>query len=364
MGPKNYINPLRAQYGLPPQEGVEPDSCPMLCLFSEKVFPRPSDWPSSVHLTGYWIMEALEEYHPPQELQDFLAAGPPPVYMGFGSMPVRDTRQLFQLFVKSCRATGNRGIFCGGWTDVTGLKSDSTGYIDSGSGSSSSSSSSRGEKNEGDMEGEENEIGNKDVEGESNSSMEDILVIKGAPHEWLLPRCLMAIHHGGAGTTAASLRAGIPTLICSVLIDQPFWAYHIRRLGVGHRELMTLKDLTAEQLTEQIRICSQPEVLARAREFGEELRKEDGVRKAKEILLDYCNKHRNPGHWKLNYLKDEDVPACLEPGCTRTFGLFTRRHHCMGCGKIYCWEHVSMKRLINFQTERMCCKTCAQERGL
>ena len=157
---KDEINTWRASLSLRPLNSFEWAPCPHINLYSPLVQPRPQDWPGYVYDTGYWIMKS-EKFVPPQELASFLAAGPPPVYLGFGSMPA--PKNVRSMFVKVCAALKIRGIFCQGWSEVEGEELD-------------------------------------------EESRKIVLQIPGAPHEWLFPKCAAAIHHGGAGTTAATLR--------------------------------------------------------------------------------------------------------------------------------------------------------------
>eukprot|EP00339_Tiarina_fusa_P022737 CAMPEP_0117069646 /NCGR_PEP_ID=MMETSP0472-20121206/48868_1 /TAXON_ID=693140 ORGANISM="Tiarina fusus, Strain LIS" /NCGR_SAMPLE_ID=MMETSP0472 /ASSEMBLY_ACC=CAM_ASM_000603 /LENGTH=352 /DNA_ID=CAMNT_0004792307 /DNA_START=17 /DNA_END=1072 /DNA_ORIENTATION=- len=170
------INEMRTKtLKIPKMDSCGFDYVPVLQMFSPTVVPRPADYPPHVVDTSYWILPPTETFEPDETIRTFLENGTPPVYIGFGSMPVKDKQDVLNKFSEALEKTGQRGIYCGGWSKLDSLTSD------------------------------------------------NILIIPGAPHEWLLPQCAMAFHHGGAGTTAASLRAGIPTIILPVLVDQPFW---------------------------------------------------------------------------------------------------------------------------------------------
>lgn len=184
---RDHLTQLRAEFSLRPQSTFEQYHLPMLCMYSEHVFPRQLDYPDHVQCTGYWILPPPADAYESSssisaELREFLDAGEPPVYMGFGSMPVRNANELFRMFATEISHLRLRGVFCLGW-----------------------------------LKGFDSEAILSEVFGDGARS---VICIKGAPHEWLFPRCSMAIHHGGAGTTAASMRAGIPTCIMPVLADQ------------------------------------------------------------------------------------------------------------------------------------------------
>ncbi|MGW5721338.1 glycosyltransferase [Amycolatopsis sp. NPDC003865] len=201
---------------------------PVLCGFSEAVVPRPPDWPARVHVTGYWFLGAEPGWRPDPRLRDFLAAGPPPVYVGFGSMPAEGT---FELIRTALRRAGLRGLVAG-----AGPESD------------------------------------------------DLLTVADVPHEWLFPRTAAVVHHGGAGTTAAGLRAGVPALVCPVFSDQPYWGGRVYRLGAGPRPLPH-KELTAESLTARLReLTANPLFRHGAQYVGARLRHEDGVAHACSVL--------------------------------------------------------------------------------
>ncbi|MFC9258118.1 glycosyltransferase [Amycolatopsis thailandensis] len=204
---------------------------PVLCGFSDAVVPRPKDWPARVHVTGYWFLDTPAEWRPEPRLRDFLAAGPPPVYVGFGSMRPSEAERTFAAVRTALRRVGLRGLLAA------------------------------------------------DVESE-----DDLLAIQDVPHEWLFPRTAAVVHHGGAGTTAAALRAGVPALVCPVFSDQPYWGDRVSRLGAGPRPL-PLRELTADALTARLLELSGNLLFRRGAQYvGARLREEDGVARACEVL--------------------------------------------------------------------------------
>lgn len=166
--------------------------------FSTAVVPRPGDWRPQLEITGYWWPHSPPGWTPPPRLVDFLAAGPPPVFVGFGSMAPAQGGRLAPLIQRAIRRAGVRAVVQAGWAglDVTG---------------------------------------------------DDILTIGEAPHDWLFPRMAAVVHHAGAGTTAAALRAGVPAVPVPVLADQPFWAARIHALGAGTRPI-PMSRLTPDRL--------------------------------------------------------------------------------------------------------------------
>ena len=216
-----------------------PDGQPIPALypFSRHVVPPPADWPESAHVTGYWFLDAQPDWQPPRSLVDFLAAGSAPIYIGFGSMSWNDPTQATQIVLRALAETGQRGILAKGWG------------------------------------------------GLSASDLPDsVYMLEAVPHDWLFPQVAAVIHHGGAGTTAAGLRAGKPTLICPFLADQPFWGKRVFALGVGPAPIPQ-KRLTTERLVAAIRqMTSDAAMQARAARLGELIRAEDGVGNAVTII--------------------------------------------------------------------------------
>ncbi len=208
--------------------------------YSQWVVPHPSDWPASFHTTGYWFLDESEGWEPPRELIAFLDSPSPTVSIGFGSMTGRDTQAITRLIIEAVRESGARAVLLSGWGRMGGEQLPS-----------------------------------------------NILRIDSAPHEWLFPRVSAAIHHGGAGTTAASLRAGVPAVIVPHLGDQPFWGKRVEALGVGPRAIPR-KRLTASSLAEAIRCAiSATEMKRRAADLGEKIRAERGTARAADLIEEH-----------------------------------------------------------------------------
>lgn len=157
----------------------------VLHAWSPHLLPAPADWPAQARPTGFWTMPA-DDWAPPERLARFLDAGDPPIYAGFGSSFGGDPEALTSAVLEAVRLSGRRAILATGW-----------GALRPG------------------------------------SEPDGVLVIEEAPHAWLLPRVSVAVHHGGIGTVAAALRAGVPQVVRPFLGDQPFWAERLDHLGVA-----------------------------------------------------------------------------------------------------------------------------------
>lgn len=209
---------------------------PFLYGFSEQVLPRAPEWPANVHVTGYWFLDE-PDYQPPAALERFLEAGPPPVYIGFGSLVRRDPAGLTRRMLEALRLTGQRGILLGGWGGL-----------------------------------------------QSANLPAEVFHIDAVPHAWLFPRTAAVVHHGGSGTTAAGLRAGVPSLILPIFGDQPFWGWRVAQLGVGPAPIPEAR-LTVRRLAAAIDQAVHDSALRqRAAALGEQIRAEAGVARAVQLI--------------------------------------------------------------------------------
>jgi sterol 3beta-glucosyltransferase len=241
---KKYIREWRASQGMPPQpSGTDilhssaGDLIPIMHGYSAHVVPRPSDWPATAVVTGYWFLDRQDDWQPDADLEDFLAAGDPPVYVGFGSMAGRHPRRVTNIVVGALQRSNKRGIVATGWGGL-----------------------------------------------EADDLPDTIHKIDSVPHDWLFPRVAAVVHHGGAGTTAAGLRAGCPTIVCPFFGDQPFWGRRVRDLGAGTAPIPQ-KKLTIENLSNAIlEVTSNPAMRANAQAVAEKIRTEDGVARAVEFV--------------------------------------------------------------------------------
>jgi sterol 3beta-glucosyltransferase len=213
---------------------------PILCAWSPSVLPASRDWPLRVHVTGYYFLPVDKSYQPPEELLSFLQEGEPPICMTFGSMVNRDNERIDRIVRDSLKQTGNRGIILSGWSGV------------------------------------------------EKASSNDLLYLEAAPHDWLLPCCKLVVHHGGAGTTAAGLRAGIPNIVVPFMADQPFWGRRVYAIGAGPRPIL-VKDLSVEKLAEALVETESESLRTRAHAIGQQIRNEDGIGETVKIIEKYFN---------------------------------------------------------------------------
>ena len=210
---------------------------PILYGYSKHVVPIPPDWGPWLHVTGYWFEKNNPAYQSPADLAAFLDAGPPPVYVGFGSATDREAAALTRLVIDALAAVGQRGILLGGWANLGG-----------------------------------------------ENLPPSILRIADAPHDWLFPRMAAVVHHGGAGTTAAGLASGVPSIVVPFFADQPFWGRRVAALGAGPAPIPR-KQLTAKRLAAAIRqAVGDAEMQRRAANLGALIRSEDGVAAAVSVV--------------------------------------------------------------------------------
>jgi len=211
---------------------VRGNRLPVLHAFSSHLVPRPPDWPRSAHVTGTWTLPPTTgDVDLPAGLEDFLSAGDPPVYVGFGSMTAQDPGRTTAVVLEAARRAGVRVLLSTGWGGLSG-----SGLPD------------------------------------------DAFLLDGpVPHDWLFPRCRAVVHHGGAGTTDAGLRAGRPTLVCPFFGDQTFWGRRVNDAGAGPPPIPQ-KDLTPERLATAFRrIAFDDATRRRAQVLAQSLQSEDGV---------------------------------------------------------------------------------------
>lgn len=229
-------NPLAKQLGLPKSSFKDfravVDTAPALTTVSRHIFQRPSDWGEHWQVTGF-LFDDDPEWSPLPDLTDFLEAGEAPVYIGFGSMPDSKPEATTRTIIEAVQRTGKRAVILTGWA---GLGAD-------------------------------------DVP-------EDVFILKYAPHSWLFPQMSAVVHHGGSGTTASGLRAGVPTVVVPHQGDQGFWGRTVKDLGVGTASIPR-KKLTADNLAAAINEATSNRTLqANARALGEKIQQEDGLAEA------------------------------------------------------------------------------------
>lgn len=211
---------------------------PMLCVYSPRLLPRPCNWEENIHITGYLFLEE-DDYLPPTEVTDFLASGSAPVCITFGSMMNRESERVLEAIMGAIHKTGNRAIVLTGWDDQ-----------------------------------------------KPDHVPDNMLFIEAAPHDWLFPHCKAVIHHGGAGTTGAGLRAGVPNIVVPHTADQPFWGKRVYKIGAGPRPI-PVRRLTADNLGRALVEAEGTALRERALDIGRAIRGEDGVAEAIRLIDAY-----------------------------------------------------------------------------
>ncbi|MCE4364137.1 glycosyltransferase [Xanthomonas hortorum] len=232
---------VRPALGLPayPWSGPDRSAQRVVYGYSEHLCPRPPDWPDRAQVAGFWQLPQ-PQWQPPAALEAFLQAGPPPLYVGFGSMISIDAAQLTAIVKAAVRLTGQRALLASGWGGLAA--------------------------------GED-----------ASDDAERFFQLEQAPHDWLFPGVSVAVHHGGAGTTGAALAAGIPSVVLPFGYDQPFWAHCLAQRGVAPPALARV-GLQPETLADAIRQASAPSMRAAARVLGQRIREEDGISRAVDQL--------------------------------------------------------------------------------
>lgn len=237
------VRALRRRLGLPTIDAADfrrwIRETTTLFAFSEHVTPRPADYPELWHLTGYWFHDE-PDWAPDDALAEFLARGSAPVYVGFGSMSDSDARATTEKILRAQQAAGVRVVLYGGWAGIR-----------------------------------------------PQDAPADVHVLqRGAPHARLFPRMAGAVHHGGAGTTGAAARAGIPQFVVPHFADQPYWGRRVHELGVALPPIDKLR-LSERALAHALRTLVDDDALrANAGALGERVRAEDGVGRAVKILTE------------------------------------------------------------------------------
>ncbi|TVY28311.1 Sterol 3-beta-glucosyltransferase [Lachnellula hyalina] len=203
---------------------------PYTYCWSPALIPKPKDWGQYISISGFYFLSLASSYTPEPELAAFLAAGPPPVYIGFGSIVVDDPNAMTKMIFEAVKKAGVRALVSKGWG---GLGADALGIP------------------------------------------EGVFMLGNVPHDWLFQHVSCVVHHGGAGTTAAGIATGKPTVIVPFFGDQPFWGAMVARAGAGPLPI-PYKQLTADKLAAALSEALKPETLAKAKELGARIKEEKG----------------------------------------------------------------------------------------
>lgn len=233
------FNQFIASVGGEPRSSVALDGMysPHLNLIAASPTLCPSaDFPPNHKFTGVWHL-ASSSYIPPTELVNFLAAGPPPVIITFGSMGGSNGRETTEILIEAVKKVKQRAIIQAGWGQLG-----------------------------------------------TPEALPDIYCTEYIPHQWLFPKGCCVVHHGGAGTTASVCRAQVPSVVVAHHADQPYWGKRLFDLGVAPRHLHR-RNLTTERLAKRIQqVLAAPEMTERAQTIGEQIAVEDGLTTAVELV--------------------------------------------------------------------------------
>ncbi|KAK3686268.1 hypothetical protein LTR37_019991 [Vermiconidia calcicola] len=209
---------------------------PYTYLWSPALVPKPRDWGPEIDVGGFVFLNLADDFKPPQDLSDFLEAGDPPVYIGFGSIVVDDPDKFTEMIFKATDKAGVRALVNKGWGG----------------------------------------FGNSNEDTPKN-----IFMLDNTPHDWLFPRVKAVVHHGGAGTTAIGLKCGKPTMIVPFFGDQPFWGAMVAEAKAGAHECIPYKKLNAERLAKGIKECLTEEAQENMQKIADSMAKEgDGAENA------------------------------------------------------------------------------------
>jgi len=224
---RKTLNRARADVlGLPPKKKLWTEH-PMLYGISPTLLPAPKDWPDNAILCGQWVPQLGTDFTPPAALTQFLAAGPAPIYVGFGSMTGIDLPRMLDIVIKALN--GRRAVVWPGWSDIGSM-----------------------------------------------ALPKNMLRIDATPHDWLFPRMASVIHHGGSGTSHSAASAGKPSIVMPFAGDQPFWADRLHQAGIAPPALSPVR-LSPTMLADAVSFVGQPSVIARAAEIGQAMVREDGL---------------------------------------------------------------------------------------
>ncbi|KAK4419469.1 Sterol 3-beta-glucosyltransferase UGT80A2 [Sesamum alatum] len=259
---------LRPVTYLSGSQGSESD-IPHGYIWSPHLVPKPKDWGPKVDVVGFCFLDLATNYEPPESLLNWLKAGPKPIYIGFGSLPVQEPEKMTQTIVEALEITKQRGIINKGWGGL----------------------------------------------GELAQEKDFVYLLDNCPHDWLFLQCAAVVHHGGAGTTAAGLKAACPTTIIPFFGDQPFWGDRVHARGVGPPPI-PVDEFSLQKLVDAINFMLDPKVKERAVELAKAMEDEDGVTGAVKAFLKHLPRKNH-----------EAVPI---PEPTTPSSLFSVRS-CFGC---------------------------------
>ncbi|XP_008789528.1 sterol 3-beta-glucosyltransferase UGT80A2-like [Phoenix dactylifera] len=237
-------------------------------IWSPHLVPKPKDWGPKVDVVGFCFLDLASNYEPPESLLKWIEAGGKPIYVGFGSLPVQEPEKMTEIIVEALEITGQRGIINRGWGGLGNLA----------------------------------------------EPKEHVYLLDNVPHDWLFLQCKAVVHHGGAGTTAAGLKAACPTTVVPFFGDQPFWGDRVHARGVGPPPI-PVGQFTLSRLVDAIKFMLDEKVKERAVELAKAMESEDGVTEAVKAFFKHFPS-------KLPHTPPSPVPSgffgsCFNPvkGC-------------------------------------------------
>ncbi|XP_030540725.1 sterol 3-beta-glucosyltransferase UGT80A2-like [Rhodamnia argentea] len=260
------ITYLRGSYSSPPD-------VPYAYIWSPHLVPKPKDWGPKIDVVGFCFLDLASSYQPPESLVKWLEKGEKPIYIGFGSLPVQEPEKMTEIIVKALEITSQRGIINKGWGGLGNLAEQ------------------------------------KDF----------VYLLDNCPHDWLFQHCSAVVHHGGAGTTAAGLKAACPTTVVPFFGDQPFWGERVHARGVGPAPI-PVDDFSLEKLVDAIRFMLDPKVKECAEELAKAMEHEDGVEGAVKAFYK---------HFPLRSLNSDPESLPAHSMHSNSSRLSLRR--CLGC---------------------------------
>lgn len=221
---------------------------PYTYCWSPALIPKPKDWGRQISISGFFFLNLASTYQPDHELAAFLDAGPPPVYIGFGSIVVDDPDSMTTMIFEAVKKAGVRALVSKGWGGLG---------------------------------------------GNALNVPEGVFMLGNVPHDWLFKRVSCVVHHGGAGTSAAGISLGRPTVVVPFFGDQPWWGAMIHRAGAGPAPI-PYKQLSASKLAAGIAEAMKPETLTKAQELGASISQEKGTEVGGKSFHDHldCDKLR------------------------------------------------------------------------
>ncbi|CAH9050878.1 unnamed protein product [Cuscuta epithymum] len=275
LGIRDLINDLRKKKlklrpvtYLSGSHGFESD-IPHGYIWSPHLVPKPKDWGPKIDVVGFCFLDLASNYEPPESLVSWLKGGQKPIYIGFGSLPVQEPEKMTKTIVEALQRTGQRGIINKGWGGLGNLAEP------------------------------------KDF----------VYLLDNCPHDWLFERCSAVVHHGGAGTTAAGLRAACPTTIVPFFGDQQFWGDRVHARGVGPQPI-PVEEFSLNKLISAISFMLDPKVKQKAIELAKAMKDEDGVTGAVNAFLKHLPR-------KKSYSDQQQVPPRKSSfSIKRCFGCF------------------------------------------